>query len=109
MPGVCTLSLLHTVTVCRIVQGGQYFVVSCLSSSDPKGLVGVFFGATNKGGVFVADRVRSNQLPNLGVLYANEREERLSECPTSPLPAERVRFEARVETELKQVGIVPNK
>ena len=62
--------------------------------------------ATNKGGVFVADRVRSNQLPNLGVLYTTEREERVSECPTSPLPAERVRFEARVETELKQVGIV---
>ena len=83
-------------------------ILCCLlfASSDPKGLVGVFISATNKGGVFVADRVRSNQLPNLGVLYANEREERLSECPTSPLPAERVRFEARVETELKQVGII---
>ena len=101
--------MLHTMTICRIVPRRQYCVVCCLSFSDPKGLVGVFFSATNKGGVFVADRVRSNQLPNLGVLYANEREERLSECPTSPLPPERVRFEARVETELKQVGIVHNK
>ena len=85
-------------------------ILCCLlfACSDPKGLVGVFISATSKAGVFVADRVRSNQLPNLGVLYANEREERLSECPTSPLPAERVRFEARVETDLKQVGIVCN-
>lgn len=36
-------------------------------------MYGLFFAATGKAHIFAVDRVRTNQMPNLGNLYQTER------------------------------------
>lgn len=47
------------------------FVVICIFS-DARSMYGLFFAATGKAHVFAVDRVRTNQMPNLGNLYQTE-------------------------------------
>ena len=44
--------------------------------SDNRALFGVFVLATKKAHLFVLDRVRNNQMPNMGNLYYSERTSR---------------------------------
>ena len=65
--------------------------------------------SSKKGSLFVLDRVRNNQLPNLGTTYSNERVERAKSYPEGVFPPDgvsppdNIAFEARIETDYKQV------
>lgn len=48
-----------------------FVLIYCFS--DARSMYGLFFAATGKAHVFAVDRVRTNQMPNLGNLYQTER------------------------------------
>jgi DNA polymerase epsilon subunit 1 len=76
---------------------------------DHRSIVGCVAVASKKGGLFVLDRIRSNQLPNLNTAYTSERADRAKSYPEGTFPSdgfsppENINFEARVETDSKQV------
>lgn len=78
-------------------------------NSDTRSLFGVFLLATRKAHLFVLDRVRTNQMPNVSSLYQNERASRLAKYENYPLPPDDFSFNVRVDTESRRVGgrIIP--
>ncbi|CAG0912824.1 unnamed protein product [Notodromas monacha] len=66
-----------------------------------KAFFGVFLDAVKKAHVFVLDSVRTNQLPNLATLFANERKKRISDSryDAAMLPAEGFTFQSEVQTD----------
>ena len=78
-------------------------LISLSPSSDHRAFFTLFVGATKKASVFVVDRVRTNQMPNMTTLYQTERSSRLQQFHNYPAPAEDVSFDVRVDTELRRV------
>ena len=77
-----------------------------LSLSHSRALYGVFINATRKAHLFVLDRVRTNQMPNMGSLYSHERTSRLARYDNYPVPLEDFTFDIRVDTEMRRVRLV---
>ncbi|XP_032807748.1 DNA polymerase epsilon catalytic subunit A [Petromyzon marinus] len=71
-------------------------------SQGSKALLGLFIPTQRKASVFVVDTVRSNQMPNLGVVFTAERAALLASLGEELLPPPEHGFEVRVETDLKQ-------
>ena len=83
----------------------MYIVVLMFSTySDSRGLFGVFILPTRKAHMFVLDRVRTNQMPNLTSLYHSERTERLTHVPEYIAPPDGFTFDLRVDTEIRRVS-----
>lgn len=61
--------------------------------------------ATKKAHLFVIDRVRTNQMPNMVSLYEQARTTRLSSYEDYPVPEEDFSFEVRVDTESRRVSV----
>ena len=70
-----------------------------------KQLVGLFIPSSKKAHVYVVDTVRSNQMPNLGTLYNNERTALMEkeDSEQTVFPEADYGFEVRVETDIRQV------
>ncbi len=66
-------------------------------------MFGVFVLSTHKASVFVQDRARTNQLPNLRSLYQSERTSRMARFPGYPVTPGEFTFEARIDTEARRV------
>ena len=56
--------------------------------------------------IFVVDRVRTNQMPNMTNLYQTERASRLEQYTNYPTPPEDISFDVRVDTEMRRVRAV---
>jgi DNA polymerase epsilon subunit 1 len=72
------------------------------SQSDHRAFFSLYIGATRKTSIFVVDRVRTNQMPNMTNLYQTERNSRLEQYANYPAPPEDVSFDVRVDTELRR-------
>jgi DNA polymerase epsilon subunit 1 len=73
--------------------------------SDSRGLFGIFILPTRKAHVFVLDRVRTNQMPNLTSHYHSERSDRLTKFPDNYIaPPDGFTFDLRVDTEIRRVS-----
>ena len=72
---------------------------------DSRAMFGVFVWPTHKASVFVQDRVRTNQMPNMASLYQTERTTRMARYHDYPVPPAEFSFEIRVETELRRVSL----
>lgn len=66
-------------------------------------MFGVFVLPTRKASIFVVDRVRTNQMPNMPSLYQAERTSRLARFQDYPVPPAEFTFEVRIETDLRRV------
>ena len=71
-------------------------------------MFGLFLPTSKKAMVFAVDTVRSNQMPNLNTMYANEHKLALERIEGKDVdepnpPDSGYNFEVRVETELRQV------
>jgi hypothetical protein len=69
-------------------------------------MFGIFVLPTRKASIFIVDRVRTNQMPNMSSLYQTERTSRLARFQGYPVPPAEFTFEIRVETELRRVSWV---
>ena len=72
---------------------------------ENRALFGVFIVPTRKAHLFVLDRVRTNQMPNMTSLYRNERAERLTKIDNYPAPPDDFTFDLRVDTEIRRVSL----
>ena len=73
------------------------------ASSDHRSFFSLFIGATKKNNIFVVDRVRTNQMPNMTTLYQTERKSRQEQYENYPVPSEDITFDVRIDTELRRV------
>ncbi|CAI9589195.1 unnamed protein product, partial [Staurois parvus] len=65
------------------------------NSQGHKALFGLFIPSQRKASVFVVDTVRSNQMPNLGNMYASEHSSMQEKVDPELLPPEKHVFEVR--------------
>ena len=100
----CSLTQVSILTPCAFL-----YLSHLVPFSDHRSIVGCVAVASKKGGLFVLDRIRSNQLPNLNTAYTSERADRAKSYPEGTFPSdgfsppENINFGARVETDSKQV------
>uniref|UniRef100_A0A8C3Y6J6 DNA polymerase epsilon catalytic subunit n=1 Tax=Catharus ustulatus TaxID=91951 RepID=A0A8C3Y6J6_CATUS len=73
------------------------------SSQGSKALLGLFIPSQRKAAVFVLDKVRSNQMPNLTTLFSVERAALLEKVGEELLPPDKHTFEVRAETDPKAI------
>ena len=73
-------------------------------SSDHRSLFGLFFLATKKAHLFVIDRVRTNQMPNMANFYRQSRTQRVTMYEDYPVPEDDFSFDVRVDTEARRVS-----
>ncbi|RMC06098.1 hypothetical protein DUI87_17643 [Hirundo rustica rustica] len=73
------------------------------SSQGGKALLGLFIPSQRKAAVFVLDKVRSNQMPNLTTLFSVERMALLEKVGKELLPPDKHTFEVRAETDPKAI------
>ncbi|XP_040567537.1 DNA polymerase epsilon catalytic subunit A [Lepeophtheirus salmonis] len=69
-----------------------------------KAIYGVFIPVSKKAHVFVSDTVRSNQLPNLNLLYNAERTAVMQNETLKDVPESDYNFEVRIETDVRQIN-----
>ncbi len=68
-------------------------------------MLGLFVMATKKAHLFVIDRVRTNQMPNMTNLYQQLRTHRQTSFQEDyPVPDEEFSFDVRVDTEARRVS-----
>ena len=72
-------------------------------SSDHRSMFGLFFLSTKKAHLFVIDRVRTNQMPNMANLYHQSRTHRVTTYDY-PVPEDEFSFDVRVDTEARRVS-----
>ncbi|CAN8193292.1 unnamed protein product [Coccothraustes coccothraustes] len=73
------------------------------SSQGSKAVLGLFIPSQRKAAVFVLDKVRSNQMPNLTTLFSVERTALLEKVGKELLPPDKHTFEVRAETDPKAI------
>ncbi|KAF4795109.1 hypothetical protein TURU_095920 [Turdus rufiventris] len=73
------------------------------SSQGSKALLGLFIPSQRKAAIFVLDKVRSNQMPNLTTLFSVERAALLEKVGKELLPPDKHTFEVRAETDPKAI------
>ncbi|XP_074410293.1 DNA polymerase epsilon catalytic subunit A isoform X1 [Zonotrichia albicollis] len=73
------------------------------SAQGSKAVLGLFIPSQRKAAVFVLDKVRSNQMPNLTTLFSVERTALLEKVGKELLPPDKHTFEVRAETDPKAI------
>ncbi|XP_065212426.1 DNA polymerase epsilon catalytic subunit 1 [Planococcus citri] len=83
----------------------KYIYLYChRAPNSTRAMFGLFIQPNHKAAVYVLDSVRTNQMPNMSTLYANERNNKIERGhEEANLPPKNFEFEVRVETDQRQI------
>lgn len=74
------------------------------SSNHQRAIWGLLLGPSKRAHIYVQDSVKTNQMPNMGTLYANERAKATEESTGGKIEAPtEMQFEVRIETSFQAI------